>query len=88
MKHFSYPLTIVQINIFEEAQNIFSQPNSQTLNYQASPPPRIFNYRVPPWERLYTCTCTILQETINGFLCPLIVSLESEIHQLNFEGRD
>ena len=39
-------------------------------------------------QRLYTSTCTILQETINGFLCPLIVSLDSEIHQLNFEGRD
>ena len=39
-------------------------------------------------QRLYTSTHTILQETINGFLCPLIVSLESEIHQLNFEGRD
>ena len=29
-----------------------------------------------------------LQETINEFLCPLLVSLESEIYQLNFEGRD
>ena len=26
MNHFSYPLIIVQINIFEEPQNIFSQP--------------------------------------------------------------
>ena len=38
--------------------------------------------------RLYASSCTILQETINGFLCPLIVSLESEIHQLNSEGHD
>ena len=30
---FSYPLTIVQINMFEEPQNIFSQPKSQTPNY-------------------------------------------------------
>ena len=39
-------------------------------------------------QRQYTSTCTLPQETINGFICPLIVSLESEIHQLNFEGRD
>ena len=38
MNYFSYPLTIVQINIFEEPQNIFSQPKSQTPNYRASPP--------------------------------------------------
>ena len=38
MNHFSYPLTIVQINIFKEPQNIFSQPKSQTPNYRASPP--------------------------------------------------
>ena len=28
------------------------------------------------------------KKRFNGFLCRLIVSLESEIHQLNFEGRD
>ena len=48
MNHFSYPLTIVQINIFEEPQNTFFQPKSQTPNYRASPPPRIFNYGGPP----------------------------------------
>ena len=48
MNHFSYPLTIVLINIFEGPQNIFSQPKSNTPNYRASPPP-IFNYRMPPW---------------------------------------
>ena len=36
--HFSYPLNIVQINIFEEPQNLFSQPKSQTPDYRASPP--------------------------------------------------
>ena len=48
MNHFSYPLTIVQINIFEELQNIFpnQNPRPQTIE---PPPPRIFNYRVPPW---------------------------------------
>ena len=35
---FSYPLTIVQINIFEEPQNIFSQSKSQPPNYRASRP--------------------------------------------------
>ena len=37
VSHFSYPLTIVQINIFEEPHNIFSQPKSQTPNYRAIP---------------------------------------------------
>ena len=39
-------------------------------------------------QRPYAGTYTILQKTINGFLCLLIVFLTSEIHQLNFEGRD
>ena len=39
-------------------------------------------------QRLYTGTSTILQKTINGFLCLLIVFLESKRDQLNFEGRD
>ena len=48
MNHFSYPVTIVQINIFDEPQNIFSQPKSQTPNYRASLP-RIFNYIFYPY---------------------------------------
>ena len=32
MNPFSYPMTIVQINIFDEPQNIFPQPQSQTPN--------------------------------------------------------
>ena len=46
MNHFSYPLTIVQINIFEEPQNIF--PNQNPRPQTIEPAPRIFNYRVPP----------------------------------------
>ena len=48
MNHFSYPLTIVQINIFEEPQNIF--PNQNPRPQTIEPAPRIFNYRVPPWN--------------------------------------
>ena len=33
-------------------------------------------------QRLYTGTCIILQKTINGFLCLLIVFLKSKTHQL------
>ena len=33
-------------------------------------------------QRLYTGTCIILQETINGFLCLLIVFLKSKTYQL------
>ena len=44
MNHSSYPLTVVQINSFEEQKNIFFQPQSQTPNYRAilSPPPPYF----------------------------------------------
>ena len=52
MNYFSYPITIVQINIFEEPQIIFSQPKPRPQNIEPAPspppPPRIFNYRVPP----------------------------------------
>ena len=33
-------------------------------------------------QRLYTSTCIILQKTINGFLCLLIVFLKSKTYQL------
>ena len=33
-------------------------------------------------QRLYTGTCIILQKTINGFLCLLIVFLKSKPYQL------
>ena len=40
--------------------------------------------------RPYTGTCTILQEIINGFLCPFIIFLKckTQTHQFNFEGCD
>ena len=33
-------------------------------------------------QRLYTGTCIILQKTINGFLCLLILFLKSKTYQL------
>ena len=36
-------------------------------------------------QRLYTGTCIILQKTINGFLCLLIVFLKGKTHQLNLK---
>ena len=36
-------------------------------------------------QRLYTGTCIILQKTINGFLCLLIVFLKSKTYQLILE---
>ena len=47
MNHFSYPLTIVQINIVEEPQNIFF-PIVIPDPILSSQPSRIFNPRVPP----------------------------------------
>ena len=64
MNHFSYPLTIVQVNIFEEPQNIFSQPKSQIPNYRASPL-SIFNYRVPPPRGFM-----VLILKLRNFYCP------------------
>ena len=46
MNHFSRPLTIVQINIFEEPQNIF--PNQNPRPQTIEPAPRIFTFKVPP----------------------------------------
>ena len=43
-----------------------------------------FYYNRGLW-RLHTRTCIIMQETINRFSCPLIVSLKSKIHQLNLK---
>ena len=48
MNHFSYPLTIAQISIFEEPRNIFSNQNLRPQTIEPAPP-RIFNCRVPPW---------------------------------------
>ena len=36
-------------------------------------------------QRLYTGTCIILQRTVNGFLCLVIVFLKSKTHQLNLK---
>ena len=56
-------------------------------------PELIFNLQSVSWilaefyfnrglQRLYTGTCIILQKTINGFLCLLIVFLKSKTYQL------
>ena len=41
-----------------------------------------------PWRLAEFSYNRGLQETINGFLCPVIAFLKSEAHQLNFDGRD
>ena len=48
MNHFSYPLTFVQINIFEEPQNIFSTkiPDPKL----SSQPPVFFTIECPPGD--------------------------------------
>ena len=51
MNHFSYPLTIVQINIFEEPQNVFLNQNPRPQTIEPAPP-GILSYRVPPWVRI------------------------------------
>ena len=64
MNHFSYPLTIVQINIFVEPQNIFPNQTPKPQTIEPAPPPRIFNYRVPPGLFLQLCHiphCFIIQ---------------------------
>ena len=50
MNHFSYHLTIVQINIFEEPQSIFSQPKFPDPKLSSQPPPRILTIEWSLWE--------------------------------------
>ena len=38
VNHFSYPLTIVEISIFEEPQNIFSNQNLRPKTIEPAPP--------------------------------------------------
>ena len=52
MNYFSYPLTIVQINTFEEPQISF--PNQNPRPQTIEPTPHIFNCRVPPWDIVAT----------------------------------
>ena len=42
MNHFSYPLTVVQINIFEEPQNILPNQNPRPQTIEPAPPPPVF----------------------------------------------
>ena len=39
INHFRYPLTVVQINIFEEPQNIFPNQNPRPQTIEPAPPP-------------------------------------------------
>ena len=64
MNHFSYPLAIAQINIFEEPQNIFFRPKSQTPNYRASPP--------PPEFLIIECLPGLTYNEVEGKSCPEI----------------
>ena len=48
MNHFSYPPTIVQINIFEEPQNIFPNQNPRPQTIEPPPPPVFLNIECPP----------------------------------------
>ena len=82
MNRFSYPLTIVQINLFEEPQNIF--PNQNPRPQTIEPAPCIFNYRVPPLgvgkAKLMTVITSSLaftpkMKTSSDSLCPTIIIL-------------
>ena len=48
MNHFSYPLTIVQISIFEEPQNIFPNQNPRPQAIEPAPPPVFLTTECPP----------------------------------------
>ena len=50
MNHFSYPLTIVQITIFEEPQNILPNQNRRPQTIEPAPPPVFFTIECPTWE--------------------------------------
>ena len=78
MNHFSYPLTIVQINIFEEPQNIFFPiviPDPKLSNQ----PSRIFNPRVPPPPSL--CLSQMLRQFSTWRLNHYFLKVINQLHE-------
>ena len=64
-----YPKNRVDLNIIHEENDIIkTKEELQSVSWILAE----FCYNRSP-QGPYTSTCTILQETINGFLCPLIV---------------
>ena len=63
MNHFSYPLTIVQINIFEEPQNIFPNQNPRPQTIEPAPPPVFLTIecplRLPKYQNLDKILCRL-----------------------------
>ena len=77
MNHFSYHLTIVQINIFEEPQSIFSQPKFPDPKLSSQPPPPYFNYRVVPLGVIKVATNNINTMDKQNF-CKRVIPEESD----------
>ena len=53
MNHFSYPVTIVQINIFKEPQNIFPNQNPRPQTIEPAPPV-FLTIECPPWGSYFS----------------------------------
>ena len=84
MNHFSYPLTFVQINIFEEPQNIFSTkiPDPKL----SSQPPVFLTTECPPGDGkfIWFLHCSFLQGIMGS---PLVGSTDSCREHLRLSGR-
>ena len=60
MNLFSYPLTIVQINFFEESQNIFSKQNPRPQTIEPAPPSVFLTIECLPWVVSDPCFWSII----------------------------
>ena len=90
--HFFHKLLIV-FDIFHILFKFHSILNTNSYCMCVSSRFHVFSVQSVSWilaefyfsrglQRLYTGTCIILQKTINGFLCLLIVFLKSKTYQL------
>ena len=88
MNHFSYPLTFVQINIFEEPQNIFSTkiPDPKLSSQPPVEPPVFFTIECPPlgMENSFGFCTTIFWQGIMG--SPVVGSTDSCREHLRLSG--
>ena len=78
MNHFSYPLTIVQISIFEEPQNIFSNQNLRPQTIEpALPPPVFLTVECPPGPKGYE---DVYVQHLQENCCYLVILMDSEVN--------
>ena len=79
MSHFSYPLTIVQINIFVEPQNIFPNQNPRPQTIEPAPVFLTIECPPPPWACATLWFFTNVSQTASFNKSELVYSSKLEI---------